>query len=65
MTLGYSLKDDGQGNVTLSCDKSGRPLNRTDKLGMFCDAEPCTCEIEAYKLDQSFLSYFGIETNEQ
>ena len=38
------------GHITLTCKESGRPLVRSNHLGMFCDAEICTCEVKSREM---------------
>jgi hypothetical protein len=40
---GYTIEDDGKGNIRLRCEH-GEEYTRTSAIGMFCDKQDCTCE---------------------
>ena len=52
MSLGYKVKDLGNGNISVTCDLSGLPFTRTTMLGMFCDdPNGCSCEAQANEME--------------
>ena len=51
MSLGYKVKNNGNGNISITCDRSGLPFTRTTTMGMFCDdPSGCACEAQANKM---------------
>jgi hypothetical protein len=54
MSLGYTVKDLGNGNISVTCDRSGLPFERATQMGMFCnDPNGCACEAESNKMGSS------------
>jgi hypothetical protein len=56
------IREQSPGHLEIRCAKSQRPYTRTNELGMFCDAQPCQCEIESQSANEimsKFLSQFS------
>jgi len=47
---GYKVTETVPGHINITCETSGRPYTRSNKLGMFCDAAICECEQKSQNL---------------
>ncbi len=54
-----TVNEDGTLSIEVKCEKSGRPLTRTTKLGMFCDDPNCVCEKESEETFAMIKDLFG------
>lgn len=50
-----NVKETTPGNFDITCEVSGRPLNRVNEYGMYCDAEVCQCDIENKRVGNDLM----------
>lgn len=41
-----SVEETSPGHFNVTCVRSGLPYTRADFKGMYCNGEPCLCELE-------------------
>ena len=50
------IKNNGNGDFSITCDICGKPITHTDKYGMWCEDK---CGREEAKKKNSMFSYLG------
>lgn len=50
------VEETSPGCISITCERSGLPLTRTNEHGMFCDAKPCQCETDSKAVMKSLAS---------
>jgi len=55
--MSYTVNETTPGHFNISCNISGRPYTRSNKMGMFCDAADCACERRSLEMASFFKDF--------
>ena len=59
MNQGYNVTETKPGQVNIACNISGRPFDRVNADGMYCDAKDCVCKRESAKVTKQMKEMLG------